>query len=187
MIIGITGTNGSGKGTVAEILGEKGFESHSLSDELRRELKKRGIEENRDSLIAIGNELREKEGPATLSRRILKTIDSGKSRNRDFVVDSIRNPAEIDELRKNKSFILIAVDAPMELRYRRAKARGREGDFISFGKFREQEEVQLRGSATGQQLLKCMSLADFRITNEGSMEGLKGKVDSILAKYSKQK
>ena len=180
MIIGLTGSNGAGKGTIAEILKEKGFEYHSLSDELRRELKKRGVEENIDNLIAIGNELREKEGPATLSKRILKTINSSKRRN--FIVDSIRNPAEIEELKKNKSFILIAVDAPIELRYDRVKGRKRTGDFVSFEKFREQEEVQLKGGKTGQQLLKCMSMADFKLMNDHSIERLKEKVYDILNK-----
>lgn len=177
MIIGLTGTNGAGKGTVAEILREKGFEYTSLSDELRIELKKKGKEAVLDNLIAIGNELRKKEGPGTLSKRVLKRIGDKEG---NFIVDSIRNPAEIEELKKNKRFILIAVDAPIELRYERIKARKRASDFVSFEKFREQEEVQLKGGKTGQQLLNCINLADHRIINDGTKEELKKKVDDIL-------
>lgn len=177
MIIGLTGTNGAGKGTVAEILKEKGFEYYSLSDEIREEVKKRGLDEGLDNLIAMGNELREKEGPATLSRRILKKIGGKKG---DFIVDSIRNPAEIDELKKNKRFILIALDAPVKLRYERIKSRKRASDFVSFDKFREQEEVQLKGGKTGQQLLKCIGMADHKIINDHDMDELKEKVEKIL-------
>lgn len=189
MIIGLTGTNGAGKGIVAEILKEKGFEYHSLSDELRKELKKRGVEENLDNLIAVGNELRAKEGPGTLSRRILKTISSGKKsiKQKNFIVDSIRNPAEIQELKKNKSFILIAVDAPIKLRYERIRKRKRVSDFVSFEKFKEQEDVQLRGGAAGQQLLNCIGMADFNLTNEGPLEDIRSKIDDILNILNKQK
>lgn len=181
MIIGLTGTNGAGKGTVAEILKEKGFEYTSLADEIRVEVKKRGLDEGLDSLIAMGNELRAKEGPGTLSRRVIKRIKgSEKKGKKDFIVDSIRNPAEIEELKKNKSFILVAVDAPVELRYRRVKTRKRASDFVDFEKFREQEEVQLKGGSTGQQLLKCISMANFRITNDASIDELRKKVNRII-------
>ena len=178
MIIGLTGTNGAGKGTVAELLKEKGFGYYSLSDEIREEVRKRGLDEGLDNLIRVGNELREKEGPATLSKRILKRIKESKKNN--FIVDSIRNPAEIEELRKNKSFILIAVDAPVKLRYERVKSRKRASDFVSFEKFREQEEVQLKGGKTGQQLLKCIGMADFKIINDSDIDELKEKVEKIL-------
>lgn len=189
MIIGLTGTNGAGKGAVADILKEKGFEYYSLSDEIRKELKKRGVEENLDTLIAVGNELRAKEGPGILSKRILKTISSGKKsgKQKNLIIDSIRNPAEIQELKKNKSFILIAVDAPIQLRYERIIKRKRVSDFVSFEKFKEQEDVQLRGGAAGQQLLNCMGMADFNITNEGSLDELKSKIEDVLNMLNKQK
>lgn len=182
MIIGLTGTNGAGKGTVAEILKEKGFEYHSLSDELREELKRRGVSENRDALIALGNELREKEGPGTLAKRMASRIR--KSKKDSFVIDSIRNPAEIEELRKNKSFILLAVDADIGLRYERVTARSRPGDSnLTFEHFKSQEQTELSGGKNSQQLLKCMGMADIRVINEGSIEELKEKVESILKKY----
>ncbi|PIN86317.1 hypothetical protein COV19_05930 [Candidatus Woesearchaeota archaeon CG10_big_fil_rev_8_21_14_0_10_44_13] len=186
MIIGLTGTNGAGKGTVAEMLKEKGFEYTSLSDEIRAEVKKRGLDEGLDNLITVGNELRAKEGPATLSKRVLKRIKEGEMHgNKDFIVDSIRNPAEIEELKKNKRFILIAVDAPIELRYDRIKLRKRASDSVSFEKFRGQEEVQLKGGKTGQQLLNCMGMADLTMINDGSLEKLRKNVDDLLKKKDK--
>ncbi|MFC1732484.1 AAA family ATPase [candidate division KSB1 bacterium] len=177
MIIGLTGTNGAGKGTVADILKEKGFEYHSLSDIIREETRNRGLDENRDNLIAIGNELREKEGPGTLAIRTLKKFEV---QDRNFIVDSIRNPSEIEELKKNKSFKLIAVDAPIELRYNRIKGRNRASDFVSFEKFKEQEESELKGGETSQQLVVCMQMADFNITNELTIDDLKKKVEDVL-------
>ncbi|MCJ7582348.1 MAG: AAA family ATPase, partial [Candidatus Aminicenantes bacterium] len=57
-IIGLTGTNGSGKGAAAEYFISKGYAFFSLSDVIREELKKDGCEPTRDNLIRKGNELR---------------------------------------------------------------------------------------------------------------------------------
>ena len=38
----------------------------------------------------------------------------------DYVVSSIRNPSEIQVLKRSKGFTLISIDAPLEDRYKRA-------------------------------------------------------------------
>ena len=50
MIIALTGKNASGKGETATYLKSKGFSYYSLSDELREELKEKGIEERRKKM-----------------------------------------------------------------------------------------------------------------------------------------
>src|SRR5690606_36551722 len=102
MIIGLTGKFAAGKGTVADMLLERGFVYHSLSDVLREELARRGIGESRTSLMALGNELRAAEGPDALARRILDRLRDG----RDHLVDSIRTPAEVETLRQLPDFTL---------------------------------------------------------------------------------
>jgi len=52
--IGLTGTNGSGKGAAAEYFIQKGYVYFSLSDVIREELRKNGIEPTRDNLIRMG-------------------------------------------------------------------------------------------------------------------------------------
>ncbi|MBI2107815.1 AAA family ATPase [Candidatus Woesearchaeota archaeon] len=69
MIIGLTGKNASGKGEAAAYLKKKGFEYHSLSDILREEATKRGIEHARENLINLGNELRSQFGPNYLAKK----------------------------------------------------------------------------------------------------------------------
>src|SRR3989344_1701176 len=101
MIIGLTGKNAAGKGTVASYLQTKGFIYFSLSDILRDEAKERNIEATRENLISLGNELRKKFGSKYLaSKTNEKILREKKDGNDDFVIDSIRNPSEIDELRK---------------------------------------------------------------------------------------
>ena len=62
--IGITGTNGAGKGTVVEYLvKEKGFSHYSVSGYLTQILKRRKKEINRDNMRELANEIRAKFGP----------------------------------------------------------------------------------------------------------------------------
>ena len=74
MIIGLTGKNASGKGEVANYLKSKGFIYYSLSDVIREEATKRGLEHSRENLINLGNELREKFGPKHLAQQISSKI-----------------------------------------------------------------------------------------------------------------
>ncbi|MCX6778311.1 MAG: dephospho-CoA kinase [Candidatus Micrarchaeota archaeon] len=143
MIIGLTGTFGAGKGEVAKYLKGKGFAYHSCSDVLREELKRRGVEENVDNLAELGNRIRMTHGDGELARRLLKTIRERGEKN--SVVDSLRTPGEIEELRKAGDFHLIALDALPEIRYARIKLRNRPGDNVSYEKFLEQERSQLSG------------------------------------------
>ena len=59
MVIGITGTNGAGKGALVDYLvAEKGFTYYSSSGFLAEELDRRGIEKTRTNLRGVGNEFR---------------------------------------------------------------------------------------------------------------------------------
>src|SRR3989338_6897801 len=101
MIIGLTGENCSGKRTIADYLKKKGFGYYSLSDVIREELQKDGKEITRDALIKKGNELREKDA-AELAKIISKKLNQEKNRN--YIIDSIRNPFEAKELMKLPGF-----------------------------------------------------------------------------------
>ena len=107
MIIGLTGKNAAGKGEAARFLQERGFHYASLSDALRAELRRRRVAPTRDHLTRLGNDLREKHGPGVLAERILKQL--GESQN--YVVDSFRNPSEVEVFRGRSDFTLWAVIA----------------------------------------------------------------------------
>ena len=109
IVLGLTGKNASGKGTVAEVLKEHGFVYHSLSDSLRDELNLLGKKETRENLIEIGNKLRNTGGPGVLADKLTSklTLDC------NHIVDSIRNPFEVESLRESSrvgKFFLISVD-----------------------------------------------------------------------------
>ena len=186
MIIGITGTNGSGKDTVAGFLAEKlGWPHFSLSDELREICKEKDIEPNRDNLIDLGNKLRETYGADYLSNRILDKVQT------NFIVTSIRNPAEIEPFKLKDRFILLAIDALIKVRYQRIvdadKRMGKkvgEGN-ISLDQFKSQESREMKGSHFSQQLEKLIVMADAKIENDGTIEELKNNIDKLLGEIIK--
>lgn len=173
-LIGLTGTNGSGKGETAAFFKKKGYAYFSLSDVIRDELHKEGKVDSRDNLIKKGNELRKKHGPDILARMVRKKV-KGKA-----VIDSIRNPSEVEYLRKEKDFILLAIDAPVELRYERVQRRGRQESVSTLEEFRRKEKEEMTDSEKGQQLHSCMKMADFVIMNEGTLEDLHLKLEERL-------
>lgn len=172
--IGLTGTNASGKGEIADFFQKHGFSYFSLSDLLRKEIRKRGWEENRDNLIKTGNDLREKYGADILARRIMQEV------GQKAVIDSIRNIKEAEFLKTQENFVLLAVDAPVELRYQRSKKRGRNESASSLAEFIQKEAQELSGSEIQQQLIKCMEMADFLIINDGTLENLHRKLEKFL-------
>ncbi|MGH9535519.1 MAG: deaminase [Terriglobales bacterium] len=167
MVIGLTGANGSGKTTLANFLGTKGFYYHSLSDEIRAELEASGIAPTRENLIERGNALRRRFGPGVLAARTLQRLQA----DRNYVVDSIRHPKEVETLRSLPRFFLLHVDAPLEVRYRRAVERGDPRTPKSFEEFVALEHRERGGAdAEGQNLDACAALADATVSNDGAVE-----------------
>lgn len=174
-LVGLTGTNSAGKGEVAAYLVSRGCAFHSLSDVLRGELAARGLEAGRDNLIRIGNELRAEFGADVLARRVMDRIGDGPA-----VIDSIRNTREVDFFRGTGEFILLAVDAPVELRFERARSRGRDESAATLEEFRAKEQAEMDGGEGRQQLRDCMAAADRLIVNDGSLDDLHRKVEEAL-------
>ncbi len=173
-LIGLTGTNGAGKGEVAAYLMKKGYSYFSLSDEIRADLRKKGKPLTRNHLIAMGNALRLRFGADILARRVMRKV-KGKA-----VIDSIRNLREVAYFRRQKNFILVAVDAPVELRYKRVRRRGRAESASSLEEFMAKEKEEMTGRPSEQQLRRVMAKADVMIINDGTRAALRQKVEALL-------
>jgi dephospho-CoA kinase len=86
----------------------------------------------------------------------------------------------VEFFRKQKGFVLLAVDAPIEVRYARTRARGRDESATTFDEFRRKEELEMAGNETEQQIALCMAMADRTIFNDGTIEELHRKVEELL-------
>jgi dephospho-CoA kinase len=173
-LIGLTGTNGAGKGEAAAFFQEKGFAYFSLSDLIREELQKKNLAPTRDNLIRTGNDLRRRYGADILARRILRRV-KGRA-----VIDSIRHPKEVERLRIRPTFRLLAVDAPPALRFERVKRRGRDESAATLEEFLAKEREEMSRSPEAQQLDLCLRMADTTLINDSSLEDFHRQLEALL-------
>jgi dephospho-CoA kinase len=174
-LIGLTGTNGAGKGEAAAYFVTKGYPYVSLSDIIREELQRRGEPVSRDNLIRTGNELRERFGPDVLARRTIEKVGEGHR----AVIDSIRNASEVAYLRRQEGFVLLAIDAPIALRFARVAVRGRDESALDLEAFRKKEDEERAGGTSAQQLEACMAAADRLVINDGTIPEFHRKLEEV--------
>jgi dephospho-CoA kinase len=131
-------------------------------------------------LQIIGNELRGRFGPAVWAQRTLDKIRAAGAT--EAVVDGFRNPHEVAYFRSQSHFYLVAVNAPTEVRLRRLLERRRPGDPTTLDDFlRVDAKDQGVGEAEeGQQVGACLKLADFTISNDGTLEELRKQVGAVV-------
>jgi len=176
MIFGISGTNSSGKDTVAKYIEGKGFFHISLSDILREEMKKQNIEINRQNMIDFSNNYGQEFGADILAKSAYRKFGNVDK----LIISSIRKQAEVDFFHTISSFRLIFVDVATNIRYERMLKRAREGEnILSYGDFKTLQEKEMGGS-NSQNLSYCKESADYQIDNSGTIEELFTKIDEIF-------
>jgi dCMP deaminase len=181
MIIGLTGRNASGKTEVANYLRQMGYQYYSLSDAIRDEIRSRGMDISREVLIVVGNELRTRFGPGILAERVALRLRE----ECNYVVDSIRNPAEVEALRRCKGFTLLAIKAEQSVRFERSRARGREGATADFEQFVREEAKELNSNdPASQQLLATERLADVVVNNNGKLDELQSALNELMTRLA---
>lgn len=182
MIIGITGTDGSGKGTVVEYLvAQYQFTHYSSRSFIVTEIEKQGLEPTRNQMRLTANELRARFGNEFVVKQAFEKAKSSGISN--VIIESVRALAEADFLKANGG-ILLAVDASLELRFKRVQQRRSESDKVTFEEFVTQEELEKNDSdPNGMQKAKVMSMADYLIQNNGTLEELHQQVDLFFQKF----
>ncbi|MES2014543.1 MAG: AAA family ATPase [Patescibacteria group bacterium] len=178
MILGITGTIGAGKGTVASYLAKKGFRHISVSTFLTEEAERRGVGVTRVVCREIANEYRRGDSTALL-RAVLDGYDSTKE---NIVVEALHTVPEVSYVHQLGGKV-ISVDAPLSIRYERIQSRGGEKDHVSREEFlREQNRQMVSENQDENNLVAAIATADFHIENAEISEGLFKQIDDILEK-----
>lgn len=185
-IVGIGGTDGSGKDTVTEVLVQHGWLYISLSEILRDEAKKRGIKLRRYTLRLISSEWRCKYGLGIL---IDKAVDEfklkdGETKYKGLVIASLRNPGEADEVHRLGGK-MVWVDADPKARYERImnRQRGSE-DEVTFEEFLVEERAQMTHHEDDKHALNLAGVkekADIFLENNGfDIEKFKDAAEKAL-------
>src|SRR5579884_4279711 len=145
-IIGLAGTNGSGKDSVGQILASRhGYLFVSVTEILRDELRRRGLKVNRENLRSLSAAWRRESGQ--LGILVNKAVEQYQEVADKFVgvaTASLRNPGEADRVHELGG-TMVWVDAEAKIRYNRVQAnkdiRGRQSeDEKTYEQFLRSEE-----------------------------------------------
>ena len=180
MIIGITGTDGAGKGAVVEhLIKRHGFTHYSSRSVIEAEVVARSLPPTREQLRLVANDMRKQHGRDVLVARALVAVEAAGGH--DAVIESIRAVAEAETLLAEGG-ILIAVDASPKERYRRITGRKSHTDNVSFQEFLAHEQMEMNDQdPNGMQKAAVMQMADYTIMNNQSLAQLRKKVDALLS------
>lgn len=177
MIIGITGTNGAGKGTVVDYLKGKGFTHFSVRKFLFSEIEKRGLPLDRNSTRLVANELRQAHGPEYVVQSLYESMGQ---QHGPAIIESIRTVGEAEFLR-SKGALLWAVDADRALRYERTLKRWSETDKVSYEQFCEYEDREMHSREPwDMNVFKVMGMADQVFDNSSTLENLYQQIEGAL-------
>jgi dephospho-CoA kinase len=171
-IIGISGTNGSGKDTLAQILVEDyDWVFVSGSDILRQELRRRNMPIERKHLRELSAEWRRKYHHGHLIDEAVKEFKKSSSHSKGLVVSSLRNPGEAERIHELGGTV-VWLDADPKLRYQRiySRQRSRE-DQKSFEQFLAEEQAEMRhhnGDKATLNMAGVKAQADIFITNDSN-------------------
>ncbi len=187
-IIGLSGTNGSGKDTVGQMLAERhNFLFVSGSDLLREEARRRGWPVEREQLRTISAEWRRESGLGVLIDKAVELFNAEPGKYDGVVIASLRNPGEADRVHELDG-IVVWVDADPQVRYKRIQAnlaaRGRtEEDNKTYEQFLAEEEAEMQHS--GDEATLNMSgvkeRSDITLRNEGNdIKAFKDEAEKAL-------
>ncbi len=183
-LVGICGTNGSGKDTIGHIMAEEfGFLFISVTELLREECRQRNLPVERENLRMISAEWRREGGLGVLVDKAVEAYGRSDMQFEGLVMASLRNPGEVDRLHElgGKE---IWTDADPKIRYERIRSanRGRdEEDTKSFEQFLAEEEAEMNppagADAAQLNMARVKELSDIFIeNNHADMESFKAAV-----------
>jgi dephospho-CoA kinase len=187
-LIGVAGTAGSGKDTVAGLVCQM-FTMQNLSsgDFLRvitRYVYREPYDFNpaRDQLYQVANYLRTEIHPATLVKLCILQAEAQELPG--AVISGLRSMGEAEAVREAGG-IIVGVDADPHIRYERMTARRRDAEASwTLEEFLKQDELENKGVShvgPGRGIGDIINSADVIIANDGTLEDLKLALQTKVA------
>lgn len=182
-LIGISGTNGSGKDTIGQILAnDHGWLFVSVTDILRDGLRQQGQPIERENLRALSARWRRENGRGVLIDKALNEFNKAGKSSDGLVIASLRNPGEADRVHELGGKV-IWINAEPKIRYQRIYSRGRGAeDDKTFEQFltEEQAEMHPSGDSATLDMAGVKTKADIFIQNDKDLASLKTQLRQIV-------
>lgn len=188
-LIGLSGTNGSGKDTVGHILADEyNFLFVSMTDMLREEARARNVDTTREILRTISAEWRRESGLGVLVDKSIAYYEKmgGDQKYAGLVIASLRNPGENDRVHELGGEV-IWIDADPQVRFERLKSRMRADDPMTYEEFLINDESEMH--RTGDEATLSMSEVKLKsdkifINEQNDLAALERLVhDNLLTKH----
>jgi len=180
MIYMVSGPIASGKGEVANAIrnayGDSNVSIFVLSDLLRAEAKRMGLNVTRENLKAIGDEWRRQMGVGVLGEKIIPLVSKLAQQNKIVVIDSIRLCAEADVIRNVfTSSLFLFVEADERTRAQRVLSRARSDDktIVDIPQTLQQEWIDF-------ELLGLKQMVDVIINGSLPLAEIQQKIQGII-------
>lgn len=169
-IIGLAGTNGSGKDTVGHLLADKyGYLFADATTMLGDELTKRGLAHERANKASLSAQWRREHGMGVIVDKAVEAYKKGAYKG--LIVGSLRHPGEADRVHELGGKVLW-VDADQRVRYDRitSNSRGRIEDNKTYNQFvaEEAREMSHSGDAATLNMGAVKERADIFLLNNGN-------------------
>ena len=177
-IIAFTGMPFSGKSEAVKIAKDMNIPVIRMGDMIWEETKNRGLNLSDNNVGMIANTMRKEHGMDIWAKKTLEKIRLLKNIDK-IVIDGVRNIEEIEAFEKKlgKDFLLIAVQVGDDIRYKRAMNRGREDDSIDLNLIKKRDKREISWG-----IGNVIASAEIIVSNEGTMEEFKQKIQKILKK-----
>ncbi len=183
-IIGIAGTFGSGKDTLANYLVKEHNYFHvSTGDLVRKEsLKRHNSIERNPYLQETAEYLRQTYGGGVLVERAFHVFEKYKNDYKGVVITGIRSFGEAKAI-KSLGGILVYVDADIEKRYKRVQNRKRDKEAkVTLAQFRENEQKENSGGSNDTEfnIYRIKDTADIVLQNDSDLQSFFDSAAAVL-------
>lgn len=168
LVIAVSGLPAAGKGEFATILSNKSIPVVSMGDVVRAEVKRRGIPEEPSVFGQVATEMRAEFGDDIIAQRLVQTVDGLLENNPMVLIEGLRGTAEREVFSNHwgANFLIVAITASLELRFKRVQSRGRTEDGTLDDLLARDEREK------GWGLEEIISDADKIFPNEANLETL---------------
>jgi len=176
-VIAISGMPGAGKAVASQAGKQLGFDVYVLGDVIREETEHRGLDPTPQNMGAVMLDIRAKEGPAVVAKRLLVKIEQSKAST--VIIEGVRSLHELNEIRTKYELIPLAIHASPKTRFHRLLSRNRSDDPKTWDTFQERDFRELDVG-----LGHVLALADVVLVNEGNIPELQLAFKNAMSKLN---